>query len=91
MLNVKAFNYVLKETNALNGLGPAVTPSTKSSLDGFFSPGTGVNVNVCSNVVVIRNTLLLAKFSPMQRCLPIKNKIILIRRNRFREKNLRRD
>lgn len=73
ILNAFVLNYVLKETITLNGLGLMVIPSTKSSVDGS-SPGTVENVNACNRVVAIINVLLLAKFSPIQRRLPIVKK-----------------
>lgn len=73
--SVKCLAYILKETNALYGLGPAVTPSTKSCEDGRGSPGTTEKLNACSSVAVMIKILLLANISPMQRCLPVKYKL----------------
>lgn len=70
--------YILKETNALYGLGPAVTPSTKSCVDGRGSPGTTEKLKLCSRVAIMMNMLLLANVSPIQRCLPVKFFILSI-------------
>jgi hypothetical protein len=64
-------SHILRETNALYGLGPDVTPSTKSSVDGRGSPGAIEKLNACSRAAVMMKILLLANISPMQRCLPI--------------------
>lgn len=64
-------DYVLAVTNTLNGFGAAVTPSWKSNVDGFCSPGTTENVNFCKRVVITMNKLLLANVSPIQRRRPV--------------------
>jgi len=71
--SVKCLAYILRETNALYGLGLAVTPSVKSA-DGRGSPGTTEKLNACSSVAVMIKMLLLANISPMQRCLPVRYK-----------------